>query len=301
VQQRALAAALGLAVVGAALLAVLTSRGADPSPAKPDTTEAKRRAGGRTAVRSRRVTAAPQRSTAAFTVRGAPARRARIPILMYHVVSAASPGTPNPELWVAQDAFRAEMGALHRRGYVAITLQEAHAAWTGRGRLPRRPVVVTFDDGYLSDYTHARPVLRRLGWPGVLNLVVHNIGRGGLTAHQVRALLRDGWELDSHTIDHLDLTTLGPAALRRQLVESRRELRKRFGAPVNFFCYPSGRLNPTVVAAVRAAGYTAATTTAEGFASATQGFELARVRVNGSDTAATLLAKLRAEGSRPAT
>ena len=65
--------------------------------------------------------------------------------------------------------------------------------------------------------------------------------------------------------------------------------------PVDFFCYPSGRVNATVVAAVRAAGYRGATTTVEGYASAKQPFELPRVRVNGSDTAATLMARLREE------
>lgn len=125
--------------------------------------------------------------------------------------------------------------------------------------------------------------------------MLHNIGPGGLTAHQIRALLHDGWELDSHTIDHPDLTTLGPQELRRQLVVSRSTLRRRFGVPVDFFCYSSGRLNATVVSAVKAAGYRAATTTAEGFAAGPQGFHLARIRVNGSDTPTTLLDKLRAE------
>src|SRR3954447_11444469 len=95
---------------------------------------------------------------------GAAARRAAIPILMYHVVSAAPPGAPYPELWVAQRTFAREMRALRRRGYQAITLATAVRAWRRGGPLPRRPVVLTFDDGYRSDYTHAAPVLRRLGW-----------------------------------------------------------------------------------------------------------------------------------------
>lgn len=246
----------------------------------------------RPAVLSKGTDASP------FTVRGARARAMRIPILMYHVVSAPPPGTPEPELWVAQGTFRDEMQALARHGYVGISLQEAAAGWKGRGPLPPHPVVVSFDDGYLSDYTHAAPVLAALGWPGVLNLVLHNIGPGGLTPHEIGRLVRQGWELDSHTIDHPDLTTLGPQELRRQLVVSRRELRRRFGVPVDFFCYPSGRENATVVAAVAAAGYTGATTTAEGFADRSQGFLLRRIRVNGSDTAGTLLRRLAADARR---
>jgi peptidoglycan/xylan/chitin deacetylase (PgdA/CDA1 family) len=285
-RQRAAGAAAVLVVAATVAVIVLQGKGA-PAPSTRE------RAG---APATRRRAAAPSRPRrAAFSVSGAAARTMRIPILMYHVVSAPRPETPNPELWVAPEDFRAQMQALRRHGYTGISLREAHAAWTGRGALPPRPVVVSFDDGYLSDYTHAGPVLKALGWPGVLNLELRNVGPGGITAHQVRSLVRDGWEVDSHTIDHPDLTTLGPRELRRQVVVSRRELRRRFKVPVDFFCYPSGRVNPTVASAVRAAGYQAATTTVEGFADARQGFRLARVRVNGSDTAASLLKRLRTE------
>ena len=218
-----------------------------------------------------------------------------IPILMYHVVSRAQPGTPNAELWVPEERFAQQMQALHRAGYFAITLRQAFAGWRTGAGLPRRPVVVSFDDGYASHYTHARPVLQALGWPGVLNLAVGHVGPGGLTSRQVRALIDGGWEVDSHTISHADLTTLGPAALRHEVTDSRRELQRRFGVPAEFFCYPAGRLDAAVVAAVQAAGYLGATTTVEGYASAKQGYQLERIRVNGSDTAATLLARLELE------
>ena len=74
-------------------------------------------------------------------------------------------------------------------------------------------------------------------------------------------MLRDGWEIDAHTLTHPDLTTVDAARLRREVAGSRRWLRHAFGVPVDFFAYPSGRYNPTVEAAVRAAGYMGATTT----------------------------------------
>jgi peptidoglycan/xylan/chitin deacetylase (PgdA/CDA1 family) len=215
-----------------------------------------------------------------------------IPILMYHVINAAPPGTPNPDLWVPADAFAAQMRALEAAGYHGVTLGQVWDHWQRGVALPARPVVVTFDDGYLSDYTNARPVLAALHWPGVLNLVLHNLGPGGLTKYEVRALLADGWELDSHTIDHVDLTTLDAAALRHELAGSRTRLRHLFGVPVRFFCYPSGRFDPAVEAAVRRAGYEAATTTQPGLARPGRPYELARIRVDATDTAATLLAKL---------
>jgi peptidoglycan/xylan/chitin deacetylase (PgdA/CDA1 family) len=217
----------------------------------------------------------------------------KVPILMYHVVSAAPAGTANPELWVAQDTFAAEMRALRKAGYHAVTLRQAFNAWQHGGPLPRKPVVVSFDDGYLSQYTHARPVLRKLGWPGVLNLELRNLGKDGITEREVRVLMADGWELDSHTLTHPDLTTVSDAQLRGELVDSRKEIRRTFGSKTaEFFCYPAGRYDARVVAAVRAAGYRGATTVDEGVGTRAEPFTLKRVRVNASDTPDTLLSRL---------
>jgi peptidoglycan/xylan/chitin deacetylase (PgdA/CDA1 family) len=283
-----IAAVAAIALVLVAGVAILRSGG--PAPRQSAKTARATPKPSRTprAARARR-----QLPAAPADVRGAAARRMKVPILMYHVVSAAPAGTANAELWVDQDVFAAEMKALRRAGYHAITLRQAFDAWQHGGPLPRRPVVVSFDDGYLSDYTHARPVLRTLQWPGVLNLELNNLGKGGITEHQVRSLLAAGWELDSHTLTHPDLTTVGDAQLRHELVDSRREIRRRFGSrTAEFFCYPAGKYDARVVAAVRAAGYRGATTVDEGSAARGDYFTLKRVRVNGSDTPQTLLGRL---------
>src|SRR3954453_3295367 len=231
-------------------------------------------------------------------IRGAAARRMPIPILMYHVIANPPPGVPNVGLWVPPQVFAAQMQALRRAGYWAISLRRAWGAWTHGAPLPRKPVVVSFDDGYLGDYTHARPVLHRLGWPGVLNLALDNVSRRNLDAREVRALIADGWEVDSHTVDHPDLTTVGAARLAYELVASRHAIARRFRVIADFFCYPYGRYDAGVEAAVARSGYLAATTENEGYATAAAPYALPRVRVQGGDTPAGLLARLRAE--RPA-
>lgn len=229
-------------------------------------------------------------------ISGAKARRMAVPILMYHVISKAPPGVRNAELWVDKDVFVDEMHALQEAGYTAVTLQQAWDGWTTGGPLPRKPIVITFDDGYLSHYTHAKPVLRKLGWPGVLYLTTKSIGPGGLTEKQIRSLMQAGWEIDSHTLTHPDLTALDDAALTRELTESRTELQRRFGVPANFFAYPAGRNDARVRTATAAAGYLAATTVEEGIARGKDDpYALRRVRVNATDTAKTLLVRLAAE------
>ena len=123
-------------------------------------------------------------------------------------------------------------------------------------------------------------MLRRLRWPGVLNLELANLRtHGGLSPRMVRTMIGDGWEVDSHTLTHPDLTTVSDARLRRELVGSRAELRRRFGVPASFFCYPAGRYNPRVVAAVERAGYRGAVVEGNTLAAKAQPFELARLEV----------------------
>ena len=214
-----------------------------------------------------------------------------VPILMYHVIGTVKPGTPFPDLWVTASDFSAQMHALAAQGYHGVTLQQAWDAWHHGGLLPSKPVVVSFDDGYSGQYKDAMPVLRSLHWPGVLNLKLGNL-RDLKVAH-VREMIANGWEIDSHTINHPSLPSVDDAHLRYELEASKARLKKDFGLNVNFFCYPAGAYNQHVIDAVKRAGYLAATTTDEGFARPQDTFVLGRVRVNGSDSAAGLLAKLK--------
>ncbi|MDQ6749718.1 MAG: polysaccharide deacetylase family protein [Actinomycetota bacterium] len=220
-----------------------------------------------------------------------------VPILMYHVIGTPRPDTPLPELWVTPRDFRGHVRALAGRGYHAVTLQQVWDAWHRGGRLPSKPVVFSFDDGYTGQYTQALPALRAAGWTGVLNLKLGNLR--DLHAERVKAMIAAGWEIDSHTINHPDLTSVGAGGLRVELEQSRARLRREFGVPANFFCYPAGEYDATVVAAVKRAGYLAATTTDSGFARTRDTYVLGRVRVNGSDSPSDLVKKLAALGANP--
>ena len=215
-----------------------------------------------------------------------------VPILMYHVIASAPAGAANPQLFTKPRRFGAQMAYLASRGYTAVTLQRMYDAWEHDGLVPPKPVVISFDDGYRGDYTDALPILRRRGWVGNLNLELGSLADGELTEQMIREMLDAGWELDSHTISHLDLTALKGAALRREVAGSREILRKRFDVPVNFFCYPAGRFNPRAVREVRRAGYLGATTTMPGMGSPGDLYKLRRIRLDQSDGVGDLAQKL---------
>jgi peptidoglycan/xylan/chitin deacetylase (PgdA/CDA1 family) len=222
--------------------------------------------------------------------------RAPVPVLMYHVIASAPPGATYAGLWVSPAALRAQVAALAKAGFHGVTLDAVLDGWADKDTLPPHPVVLSFDDGYLSQGQEAGAILREQGWPGVLNLALHNLDTpGGLSASRVKMMIADGWEIDAHSLTHPDLTTLDVAALRREVAGSRAAIRERFGVPVNAFCYPAGRYDATVEAAVRAAGYRAATTVEDGVARASADrYALPRIRVDRDDGAAAVVAKVRA-------
>ena len=199
---------------------------------------------------------------------------ATVPILMYHVINAPPPqSAASAALYVPAEEFSSQMDALKADGWHAVTLDQLDAYWTRGVPLgPGKPIVITFDNGYASQYTNALPVLKRLGWVGVENLQVSGLppSEGGLTDSQVRGLIAAGWELDTQGVSGADLITLDSDHLRAEVTTARQLVRSRYGVPVNWFSYPSGHYDATVIAAVRAAGFVGSTTVISGWASPQQ-------------------------------
>ena len=219
-----------------------------------------------------------------------------VPILMYHVIAAPPAGAPFPGLYVAPTEFAEQMQALKDAGWHAVTLDRVEAYWRRGVPLgPGKPIVLSFDNGYQSQYTQALPVLRRLGWVGVENLQLTGLppSQGGLGQEEIRGLVAAGWELDTQGFSHADLITLDAQELHYQVAVARQVVQQRYHVPVHWFCYPSGHYNPAVVAEVRAAGYTGSTTVVPGWAHpGDDPYRLHRLRVLGGTTPRELLAQL---------
>jgi peptidoglycan/xylan/chitin deacetylase (PgdA/CDA1 family) len=226
---------------------------------------------------------------------------------MYHVINPPPAGAPFPGLYVPADEFAAQMQALKSAGWHAVTMDQLEAYWTRGVPLgPGKPIVLTFDNGYASQYLNAMPILRRLGWVGDENIQLSGLppSQGGLTDSQIRGLLAAGWELDTQGISHADLIALDASQLHYQVATARQLLRKRFGVPVNWFCYPSGHYNATVIAQVKAAGFVGSTTVIPGWANRSEDpYRLPRLRVLGGTSPSALLqqiAQYESAGSPPA-
>lgn len=186
--------------------------------------------------------------------------------LCYH---ALSPGWP-AALSTTPERFAEQLHDLRRRGYEGVRLSD----------LATRPpsgkaVAITFDDGYRSVDTLARPILDEVGWPATLYVPTDWIGRdepmtwpgiddwlGGpheqellpLGWDDVRRLRDSGWEIGSHTCSHPRLTEIGDEELARELVTSREICERELGA-CESIAYPYGDVDQRVVAAAAVAGY----------------------------------------------
>jgi peptidoglycan/xylan/chitin deacetylase (PgdA/CDA1 family) len=273
------ATALAAAAIGAAAVVISSSGGSTPPPSTPAATT-------------------PARHTVAASHGHGPRGTESVPILMYHVILPAPAGAPFPGLYVAPQEFAAQMHALAAAGYRAVTMDQVWDNWhEGTPLPPGKPIVVSFDNGYESQYREALPVLRALGWVGVENLQLSGLppSQGGLTRREVRALVRDGWELDTQGYSHADLIALDASELRFQVADARRRIRALYHVAANWFCYPSGHYNATVIAAVRSAGYRGSTTVTPGWASPDEDpYRLPRLRVLAGTSAAALLSEIAA-------
>jgi peptidoglycan/xylan/chitin deacetylase (PgdA/CDA1 family)/glycosyltransferase involved in cell wall biosynthesis len=201
----------------------------------------------------------------------------RIPVLMYHKVVKAPVLGSRHGTWVTVESFARQLASLKRRGMTTVTLRDCALAARGEKRLPRRPVILTFDDGYLDNYTNAFPLLAKLGMTGVIFLVADP----ALTSNawdepagepwaplmgrdQVLEMDEYGIEFGSHTLNHPRLPDVPAEQLRHELCESKHTLEAWLGRPVVSLAYPYGAVNERVKRAAQQAGYQLAVATNSG-------------------------------------
>ncbi len=187
---------------------------------------------------------------------------------MYHRVGSEPSGPAITDaLTVPTAEFAVQMEWLQRAGYHAITQRQLYDALERGGSLPRRPIVITFDDGYRDVLWNAAPILHRMRMPATEYVITARISAGDssfLTWRELRQLERNGFAIGSHTEHHVVLTQVAPAVAFRELVRSRVVLARGLGRPVRWLSYPAGAVDPAVVAMARTAGYYLAVTTRPG-------------------------------------
>jgi len=226
------------------------------------------------------------------------ARSVRVPVLMYHYISAPPPDADvyRRDLSVTPANFEQQLRYLADNGYTTVTLKDLVYHLALGSPMPERPVILTFDDGYRDNFIHAYRLLRRFNSVGTFFLVTSFIDEnrsGYLTWGQVRVMHRGGMEFGSHTFSHPDLRGQGVDYLVWQIVGSQEAIAERIEEPVRLFSYPAGFYDQPVIDVLHSAGFWAAVTTQQGARHASDSlYELKRIRVRGDDTLEEFAAKL---------
>jgi peptidoglycan/xylan/chitin deacetylase (PgdA/CDA1 family) len=205
-----------------------------------------------------------------------------VPVMMYHNVGYTDVLKPNT---VSPENFERQMAYLKDHGFHAASFDDFVQSIVGGPALPRKSVVITFDDAYEDNYTHAFPALKKYGFPAIVFAPSDLIGTPGhLTWDQAREMMKGGVTFGSHTRSHAYLPDLPSEDQLDEIRGSKRILEQQLGVSVDFLAYPIGGFNERIKAAVREAGYKAACATNRGYDRYNKDvFELKRVRFSDKD------------------
>jgi peptidoglycan/xylan/chitin deacetylase (PgdA/CDA1 family) len=176
-----------------------------------------------------------------------------IPILMYHRIDEIrSADDTYFGLTTTPAAFEAQMHYLATRGFQALSLPEALRCEEGEIRPPKRPIVITFDDGYEDNYSQAWAILKKYDFTATIFLVAERIGqvndwdneavRGNwrlMSIEQIREMQQSSISFGSHTLNHVSLVDVDPQEAYRQIYDSKQLLEGLLDHKVEFFLIPT--------------------------------------------------------------
>ncbi|OGE72075.1 hypothetical protein A2617_02845 [Candidatus Daviesbacteria bacterium RIFOXYD1_FULL_41_10] len=186
-------------------------------------------------------------------------KQVRVPILLYHYIG----NNPDPKdsardnISMGPDKFNEQMKYLSDNGYNTISLDTLYPTLSGTSTFPSKPVILTFDDGYMDFYYNAYPILKQYNLRATVFIPTALMNQGYyLTWDQIREMSVSGLiTFGAHSVHHSNLPTLTADALKLELNGSKKVLQEILGIPVNFMAYPYGTVNSFVIKEVKTAGY----------------------------------------------
>jgi peptidoglycan/xylan/chitin deacetylase (PgdA/CDA1 family) len=221
-----------------------------------------------------------------------------VPILTYHYVG----GNPNPNdkarnsLSVDPFQFEQELTWLVQNGYQSVTLKDLYNNLTLVKPLPSKPIILSFDDGYIDFYYNAYPILRKYNFEAVSFIPTGLVGKPAyMTWSMIEEISKlGGVEFESHGVNHRGLTSLSDRELLEELEGSRKVLESHTGKQVDFIAYPYGSFDLRVTGVAQKVGYKAAASTIFGDSQSKDWlFALRRIKVPGMSTLPVFASRLR--------
>ncbi|MFL6046674.1 MAG: polysaccharide deacetylase family protein [Propionibacteriaceae bacterium] len=186
-------------------------------------------------------------------------KRATVPILCYHQLrewKSSDSEYNRVNLICPPRYFRAHLDALIDGGWTTISPDQYLAHLTKGGRLPKKPVILSFDDGSSGQVKEGLHQLVKRRMTGVFFVMTVVLGNSGwMSTRDIKRLADAGMTIGSHTWDHHAVTDLSGRDWRIQLDQSRAALRRASGQLVEHFAYPYGIVSTKAFSHLRHAGY----------------------------------------------
>jgi peptidoglycan/xylan/chitin deacetylase (PgdA/CDA1 family) len=182
------------------------------------------------------------------------------PVLCYHAIFD---DIPNSEKYALPSAmFETEIRYLYENGFRTLVFDDL---LDPDRKVSDKNILITFDDGNLSDYSLAFPILRKYGFVATSFVTVSRIGTPGhLSWENLEDLRMSGISIQSHSLTHPILPDLDHVSQVREFDESRRALEERIKTPVRFFSLPGGNYSKEVIETARALRFRGVCTSAPG-------------------------------------
>lgn len=213
-----------------------------------------------------------------------------VPILMYHHVGSEPENSDGVrhDLTVSGTDFETEVAWLSRSGYASVTLDQIYQAIQGNFVLPKKPVVVTFDDGYSDVFETAVPILQKYSFIGSFAVIGGFVGNPDYaTWDQIRRAKEMGMEIVSHTYDHFDGSNpkYDKEFIQKNLELSLETLDKNVGKVPRILVYPYGHYTPLYIETAKEVGFVMGLTVHFGkTVDPANLLETPRVRVHGGES-----------------
>ncbi len=192
--------------------------------------------------------------------------RPQVPILCYHQIRnwTSSDGKVGKDYIVKPEEFRAQMKMLADSGYNTILPDQLYNYLVYGDKLPEKPVMLTFDDTKLDQYTVALPELKKYGFKGVFFIMTVSLGRPNyMSRDQVKEMSDAGHVIGSHTYDHQNVKKYQEDDWITQIEKPTKTLMEITGKEIKYFAYPFGLWNREAIPELKKRGFDAAFILAE--------------------------------------
>lgn len=184
-----------------------------------------------------------------------------IPVLCYHQIRDWVPSdSKNGKVYILPvQQFREQIKILQDSGYHAVLPDELVCYMQHKCKVPKRPILLTFDDGTEGQYTTALPELDKAGFKATFFIITVTINHDKyLTSAQIKDLLARGHEIGCHTWDHHRVDKYNEKDWEKQLTKPLASLQSITGKPIKYFAYPFGLWNEAAIDQLKKHDITAA-------------------------------------------